>query len=89
MTIFTGIILYLMIYWLVIFMVLPWGNRAADRVQEGNATSAPANPRIKQKFIVTAFVAAFFWCVVFGLVHFKVIDFYGIAKQMEQEDLTK
>lgn len=89
MTIFTGIILYLMLYWLIIFTVLPWGNKAPDDVTVGNATSAPANPRLKQKFLATALIAAIVWGMVFALIHFDVIDFYDIASQMSQEDIEK
>lgn len=89
MTLFTGIILYAMIYWLVLFAVLPWGNRPLKQedVEDGNVSSAPANPRIKQKFFITAFVAAAVWLVVYLLIYFDVIDFYQIAKQMRVEDM--
>ena len=86
MSVFTGIILYLMLYWLSIFMVLPWGNQAPENVEMGHSTGAPANPRLKQKFIITAFVAAALWLIVFVLIRLDVIDFYDIAKQMAQED---
>ncbi len=86
MSVFTGIVLYLMLYWLSIFMVLPWGNQPPEEVQMGNSTGAPANPRLKQKFIITAFVAAALWLTVFTLIKLDVIDFYDIAKQMAQED---
>jgi predicted secreted protein len=86
MSVFTGIILYLMIYWLVLFAVLPWGNHPPDDIVEGHAGSAPANPRIKQKFLITGLLAAIVWGIVFALVYFEVIDFYGIARQMTQED---
>lgn len=89
MSIFTGIILYIMLYWLVIFMVLPWGNQPSEQTDLGNATGAPANPRMRQKFIITAFVAAALWLIVFALIKFDVIDFYEIAKQMAQEDIAK
>lgn len=52
----------------------------------GHSTGAPANPRLKQKFIVTAFVAAALWLLVFALIKMDVIDFYDIARQMTQED---
>ena len=87
MSIFTGIILYMMLYWLSIFMVLPWGNQPPEDVQLGNSTGAPANPRLKQKFIITAFVAAAMWLFVFTLIKMDVIDFYAIGKQMSEEDL--
>ncbi len=89
MTIFTGVILYIMIYWLMLFAVLPFGNKPVEEVEMGNATSAPANPRMKIKFLVTAGVAGAIWVAVFLMIHFDVIDFYDIAEQMQTEDLTR
>ncbi len=89
MGIFTGIILYVMIFWLLIFMVLPWGNKVDETVETGNSTGAPANPRIKQKFMITAGLSVVVWVIVFSLIHFQVIDFYAIAKQMTQEDFSE
>ncbi len=89
MSVFTGIVLYLMIYWTALFAVLPWGVRApeGDELQAGHASGAPVNPRIKEKFIITALVAAVIWGIVFALIRFEVIDFYGIARHMSEEDL--
>lgn len=89
MSIFTGIILYLMIYWLCIFAVLPFGNKPAEDVLEGNVHSAPANPRMVKKFIATGILAAILWVIVFLLIYFDVIDFYDIARQMAEEDNLK
>jgi predicted secreted protein len=89
MSVFTGIILYLLLFWTTLFAVLPWGNRAPEdgELQTGNVGSAPVNPRIKQKFLATAILAAILWGIVFTLIHFGAIDFYGIARQMSEEDL--
>lgn len=89
MSVFTGIVLYLVIYWLAIFAVLPFGNKAPEEVAEGHVHSAPENPRLKQKFIATAFVAAMLWLIVFALVKMDVLDFYEIARQMSEEDLKR
>jgi len=89
MGIFTGVILYLMIFWTVLFAVLPWGNKPADNLEEGNAGSAPANPRIKQKFLITAIVSIAIWAVIAALIHLEVIDFFAIAEGMKQEDLSR
>lgn len=91
MSVFTGIVLYLMIYWTALFAILPWGVRApeGDELQEGHASGAPVNPRIKEKFLVTALVAAMVWGIVFALIHFDVINFYDIARHMSEEDLTQ
>ncbi len=87
MDLFTGIILYIMIYWLMLFAVLPWGNKAPQDVETGHVASAPSNPRLKQKFAATAVVAAVVWLLVFVLIRMDVIDFYDIAKHMSEEDL--
>jgi predicted secreted protein len=89
MNIFTGIILYMMIYWLLLFAVLPFGNKPDDTVTIGNSHGAPANPRIKQKFIATAIISAVVWLIVFFMIKFEVIDFYDIARQMSEEDKVR
>lgn len=67
-------------------MVLPWGNHAADVPEKGHWGGAPVNPRIKQKFLITAVIAAFLWVIVFSMIHFEIIDFRGIARHMAEED---
>jgi predicted secreted protein len=89
MNVFTGIILYMMIYWVAIFAVLPFGNKAPEVVEEGNVHSAPENPHLLGKFIATGIVAAILWLIVFVLIKMDVIDFYDIAKHMSEEDLAK
>lgn len=86
MSIFTGIIVYLLVFWTVLFMVLPWGNHAAETPETGMAGSAPANPRIKQKFLVTFVVASVIWSVIAILINLEVVDFYEISRQMVAED---
>lgn len=88
MNAFTGFIVYAMIFWTVLFAVLPWGNRTPDELEEGMAGSAPANPRIKQKFLITAGVSAALWVIVAILIHHGIIDFHAIARHMTEEDLA-
>ncbi len=89
MSIFTGIVLYLMLYWVCLFAILPWRNQPPENIETGHSTGAPANPRIKQKFFITAFVAAAVWLFVFTLIKIDVIDFYEIGRQMSEEDLAR
>lgn len=86
MSIASGIVVYLILFWTVLFTVLPWGNKPDERKNTADMGGAPANPRIKQKFMVTAIISAIIWGIVFALIHFEVIDFYAIARQMTEED---
>lgn len=53
----TFIFLFIVIWWLTIFWVLPFGNAPEEKPQKGNAASAPANPRLWQKVIINTIIA--------------------------------
>ena len=89
MSLFTGIIVYLLVFWTVLFMVLPWGNQPKDKAETGMAGGAPKNPRIKQKFLITLMVSTVIWGIIALLIHVEVIDFYEISRQMKVEDTLR
>lgn len=86
MGLFTSIALYIMIWWLVLFAVLPIKARPEAEHQEGNAASAPAKPLLKLKFLITSVVAVIIWFIVFMLVTNGYFDFYAEADAMMQVD---
>ena len=59
---FTGFVLYVLIWWIVLFAVLPIGTRP---VEDADARSgwrgAPENPRLLMKVVVTTLVAGVVW----------------------------
>ena len=72
---FTGIAAYVVIWWVVIFAVLPFGIRPTDEGDLGHAAGAPANPRLWFKAGVTTLVAAVLWLALFLLVNSNLISF--------------
>lgn len=66
MTLVTFVFIYVLVWWTVIFCVLPWGNQAPDEKQVGFASSAPANPRIGLKLVITTILSF----AVTGLIYF-------------------
>lgn len=67
---FTGTTVFLVIWWLVVFIVLPWGNRPIDGadISRGHASSAPKKPRLVIKMIVTTAIASVLWVIFYALV---------------------
>ena len=65
MSLFSALAIYFVIWWLVLFTVLPFGVRTQEEegeVEPGSAPSAPARPRIAIRLLATSLIAA----LVFG-----------------------
>ncbi|MDD9906513.1 MAG: DUF1467 family protein [Rhodospirillaceae bacterium] len=52
----TGIT-FIISWWMVFFMVLPWGVRRQDDPEPGHEAGAPENPRLWLKVAVTTGIA--------------------------------
>jgi predicted secreted protein len=68
MSISTIIAIYFIIWWVVLFAVLPWGVRSqqeSGEVTPGTDPGAPAAPRVWMKLVWTTVVAS----VVFGICY--------------------
>ena len=61
----TGLLLYVVIWVVILFMVLPWGVRIPEKIEKGYATSAPENPHMGIKLLVTSLIAALLWVVAY------------------------
>ena len=66
-----GLAIYGIIWFLTLFMVLPWGVVSQvehGEVQPGSSESAPASPRIMLRLAITTFIAAIFFLIVYWLL---------------------
>jgi predicted secreted protein len=72
---FTGTMVFVVVWWTVIFAVLPWGNRPPEKIEPGHATSAPAKPRLALKFAVTTLLAAVIWVAIDQAVRHGLVSF--------------
>lgn len=71
MNIVTGIVLYAIIWFMTLFVILPIRlqsqDEAGDRV-EGTHGSAPANPQLRKRFIITSGVAFVLWAIIAAII---------------------
>jgi predicted secreted protein len=72
---FTAVLVYVIIWWVVIFAVLPWGASPPDRPEPGHAPSAPEKPMLWQKALITTVISAVIWAIVFYVIESGVISF--------------
>ena len=82
----SALAIYFIIWWLVLFLVLPFGIRNAhesgEAVEEGNEPGAPVNPRLVRKAIITTILATVVFAVFYllqtrGLLNLDTLPFYN------------
>jgi predicted secreted protein len=71
----SSIVLFVIIWWLVFFAVLPWGIRRAGDEALGHDAGAPLRPRLVLKAAITTGIAALLCGVAYWLVQSKYISF--------------
>ena len=71
----SGLIVFIIVWWLVFFTVLPWGIRRVEDPESGHEPGAPANPRLWLKAGVTTGIAIVIWGAVYWAVDSGVIRF--------------
>jgi predicted secreted protein len=67
-------LVFAIVWWLILFMVLPFGAAPPDEVEPGMATSAPARPRMAAKLAITTVLAAIVTALIMWLVDSGVIQ---------------
>lgn len=74
----SGLAVYLIFWWLVLFTTLPVGNQPIDQedIDKGHAPSAPKKPRILIKMAATTMIsgvlfAGFYWAMAAGMMDFR------------------
>ena len=73
-----SIIVYVLIWWIIFFSVLPIGiqsNKEKFRENiEGVDQGAPNNPKIGKKFLITTIITSIIFIVIYYLVKFDLLN---------------
>jgi predicted secreted protein len=91
MTISFAIAIYAIIWWIVLFAMLPIGVRTQaeeGEVTPGTAESAPHQPRLLAKMLATTVVARVIFAVVYAIIVHKLITLDDIPFLPRYEHLS-
>ena len=75
MELVSGIVVYILLWWWVLFMVLPFGAKAPETIEHGHAPSAPEKPRLLKKMLITSVIAAVLWFGVDAIISSDIFTF--------------
>ena len=73
-----SIIVYVMLWWIIFFSVLPIGIQSNKEVFkekiEGMDPGAPKNPKIAKKFFITTLITTIIFLVIYYLVEVELLN---------------
>jgi len=73
-----SIIVYVLIWWMIFFSVLPIGIQSKkEKFKEGIEgidPGAPNNPKIGKKFLITTIITSIIFIVIYYLVKFNLLN---------------
>lgn len=78
----SGLVVYLLVWWMVFLCALPFGHAAQQDPIEGVVHSAPEHPKLGKKAIITTLISIVIWIVIYILIDMRVIDFREMAAKM-------
>ncbi|WP_298370460.1 DUF1467 family protein [Azospirillum sp.] len=78
----SGIFVYIVVWWVALFAVLPWGVRTPENPEPGMASSAPVEPRMLRKVVATSVVALVIWLVIYAIGQSGLVSFRDMIKDM-------
>jgi predicted secreted protein len=62
---FSQAAIFLLIWFVILFAVLPWGVQQPTETEAGHDPGAPANPQLGRKAIITTVISLLLWGVYF------------------------
>lgn len=89
MYIFSGFVLFMLIWWTTIFLTLPFGNKPSETVTLGHAPSAPEHPNLPKKLIITTIIALALTVPANIALHHLLKNMREDARMMAIEDQRK
>lgn len=82
MSVTTAIAIYFLIWWIVLFAVLPWGVRSQEEqgeISSGTDPGAPALPRLLLKLLWTTVTATVIFAACYVVYVNRLVTLDGLA----------
>lgn len=79
MGIVSGVVVYVLVWWLVLFTVLPWGLQRAEPGEPVFEPGAPSRPRLWRKLGITTVIATVIFLIIYGIIAAELYSFRDAA----------
>lgn len=69
----SAVVVYIVLWWLVLFMVLPFGVRRNQSPEIGHDHGAPLKPMLWRKAAVTTAIATLLFAAIYGVLEYELV----------------
>ena len=81
MTITAALVLYAVLWFLILFIVLPINIKTQGelgQISDGTPASAPENPNIKKKMLVVTIITTVLWSLLYAIISSEIVSITDI-----------
>ena len=70
----SSLVVFILLWWWVFLMSLPFGIKTPDEVENGHATSAPERPMLQRKVVISTAIASVLFAIVYWIIDTEFIS---------------
>ena len=82
MNIFSGIMVFILVWWMMFFCLLPFQIENIIKPKGGVMAGAPVHPHLKGKVMIATGLTTVIWLVIYAVVKSDLISFHDMAARM-------
>jgi len=81
MNLVTGIVVFIIIWWVTLFLVLPWGVSRTENPEAGHDHGAPSKPMVFRKVLVTTGITAVAFAIIYLVIDSGAFSLRELAER--------
>lgn len=75
----SAIVIFIVIWWLTLFIVLPFGVRRTENPEAGHDPGAPMRPMMWRKVAVTTAITVVLFAILYAIAEYDLISLQDLA----------
>lgn len=75
----TGIVVFIIIWWVTLFMVLPWGVSRTENPEAGHDHGAPSKPMVFRKVLITTGITIVAFVIIYAVIESGLFSLRDLA----------
>ena len=78
----TATVVFIIIWWIMLFMVLPWGVSRTENPEAGHDHGAPARPMLVRKLLITTGITIMLFGILYAVIDAEIFLLQDLAAKI-------